>query len=83
MPIVSIDALPPHDSGAIPQMMVAIQNAGAKALNCEPNNIWVMFRPTQHGHYLRDNDPFPPVVTVRAQSGRTAELCCGDSRSRC
>ena len=72
MPIVNISSLPPPDSKAIPRMIADVQRAGAQALNCELSNIWVMFQPVQPGQYLKDGDPTPPpVVIVKAQSGRT------------
>jgi phenylpyruvate tautomerase PptA (4-oxalocrotonate tautomerase family) len=68
MPIVTIHALPPSGPDAIAQIISDIRDSGARALRCSPDNIWVMFQPT-----LPQEQGHPPVVEVRAQSGRTPE----------
>ena len=47
-------------------MFAEIKEAGARALACEPSNIWVQFQPIAQS--VPDS-----IVIVRAKTGRTRE----------
>ena len=79
MPLITIHALPLADPSAVPAMLAAVRDAGAAALRCSPNNIWVMFHVAPPGCYLQgpasvttpQPDSHPPAIIIRAQTGRT------------
>jgi phenylpyruvate tautomerase PptA (4-oxalocrotonate tautomerase family) len=62
-------------------MLPEVRDAGAAALRCSPDNIWVMFLAVRPGCYLQGEEPaalpqastHPPVVIAKAQSGRSPE----------
>ncbi len=80
MPLLIIHSLPPADPGTIPQLIVDVRDAGARALGCPKSNIWVVFQPIAPGHYVQGEgaparapqpDSHPPCIILRAQVGRT------------
>ena len=70
MPIVTVEALEPSHPNSISDMIKEIRNFGAEALQSKPDNIWVIFHSLNPSHAAY---PHPPVVIVKAQSGRTKE----------
>ena len=83
MPLVTISAMIPRDSGAVPRTIQDVRDAGALALSCSRSNIWVVFQPIHPGHYVQgEGEPalchgensHPPIVIVRAQAGRPPEI---------
>ncbi len=79
MPLLVIHSLPPTDPTVIPSMLEEARDAGARALGCSPDNIWVMFNAIPPGWYVQGRTPastpqpgsHPPCVIIRAQSGRS------------
>jgi phenylpyruvate tautomerase PptA (4-oxalocrotonate tautomerase family) len=70
MPIIQIHAIRPNRPEAIPALIAEIREEGAKALQCGPDNLWVMFHPLDE---TAQGQAFPPVVFVKAQEGRSTE----------
>ena len=81
MPLVTILSLPPADSGVISRMIADVRDTGAHTLRCPPSNIWVIFQPVLPGYYVQGSESaalpqektHPPVVVIRAQTGRSPE----------
>ena len=79
MPLVTINFFPPDDPKVITTMLEDIRDSGSKTLGCSPDNIWVIFQPVKSGYYIQGNEvttqaretTHPPVVIIRAQSGRS------------
>ena len=71
MPIIMIHSHVPKNPNDLAPMLTQIQDSGAKALNCPLNNVWVMFQPIHPEHYDRS---LPPVVIIKAHTGRTPQM---------
>jgi phenylpyruvate tautomerase PptA (4-oxalocrotonate tautomerase family) len=80
MPLVNILSLPPSDPRVIEPLLAEIRDRGALAFHCAPENIWVTFQALPSGHYVQgdsraehpDGQTHPPLVILRAQTGRSA-----------
>ena len=72
MPILTINSLPPSDAALIARMLAEVREAGARALDCPPANIWVIFQPVPPESYLVGTES-PPVVIIKAQAGRSMQ----------
>ena len=78
MPLIIIHSLPPSDPEVVSQMLTEVRDSGARAFDCSPNNIWVMFNAIPVGSYVQGLVPasapcatsHPPCVIIRVQSGR-------------
>ena len=71
MPIISIQASLPKNEDSVPQMLSEIREQGARAIDNDPENIWVIFIPIQSTHTTLG--PNCPIVTIMANRGRTPE----------
>jgi phenylpyruvate tautomerase PptA (4-oxalocrotonate tautomerase family) len=72
MPIVQIYSEPPQQPDIVPKLIDHVRDFGAKALKCDPNNVWVIFSEVKSGHALRDTQGnFTPIVMIKANHGRT------------
>lgn len=73
MPIVNIRHFAPPDPSRIAPMLAEIQRGGGQALDCAPDNLWVLFDELPAGRYVQAADPAqsPPIVTIQATAGRT------------
>src|SRR4051812_33842108 len=75
MPIITIHAIEPNSSSdrtidqeLIAEMVTNVREAGARALNDPPDNLWVHFEP------IKSKWPNPPYVTIKALQGRPLEM---------
>jgi phenylpyruvate tautomerase PptA (4-oxalocrotonate tautomerase family) len=81
MPLLIIHSLPPADDTVVARMLVDIRDTGARALNCSPDNVWVMFHALPPGCYVQgttvakvpQHQTHPPVVIAKLQKGRRRE----------
>jgi phenylpyruvate tautomerase PptA (4-oxalocrotonate tautomerase family) len=75
MPLLNIQSLAPTEPAAIARMIQEVRDAGARALRCSADNIWVVFQAIETGQYSHGHEKsHPAIVVIRAQSGRPAGL---------
>ena len=82
MPIIEIRALPPRDPSRIPGMLREAAVSGAKAFNVPEAKVWATFEEIRAGWMAEGGasadhpgrETHPPLVLVRALSGRTLEM---------
>jgi phenylpyruvate tautomerase PptA (4-oxalocrotonate tautomerase family) len=75
MPLITIRSARSYDNEAIQEMLQAIRKAGADALDCATENIWVRFEAIPASWYAQSDDPTQnsPLVTIQAKAGRTPQ----------
>lgn len=76
MPVVTVECLPPADSGCIDKLLSTIPGVLGAAIRCPSADIWVYYTPAaaaRSGDMVREFAGHSPVVTVRARAWRTEE----------
>src|SRR4051812_26688703 len=72
MPIVMIHT--EKQPASVSQMLGKICEAGAKALDCDPANVWATFHPLLQQNYVRAKEAErPPIVFIKANAGRSKQ----------
>ncbi|MGZ3775586.1 MAG: tautomerase family protein [Pseudobdellovibrionaceae bacterium] len=75
MPIVTIHTKDFPAKEIVKQMIEDIQLQGAKALNCSPENIWVVFQPISENYYSKGPGVrATPIVYINALTGRSESI---------
>lgn len=75
MPLIHIESEIPVTRPQITRLLDETREAAAAAFNCDPSQIWIVYREIPSGHSVGETagEPVSPLVSIRAKSGRSAE----------